>query len=233
MDLMASDGVRELRLEDAALRGWHECFGTTISGYKLEACISIDATGDEIEMELVVTVGGTSYSFRETLDGNQCFNVSIVGPLSLEACVSKWAVKDDSVSFTLTVYVSAFIKVKLYEGQLTIPFSDNQHVAALAAASVETPEQLIHLLTLLGSIEQNAFAGDSRALEEGNACGCGCGGDASSSRLGACPPNDNTLGSCFAGTKIMPGSYTCANCCSQKGATGWINPSTREFFSCR
>jgi hypothetical protein len=233
---MAPGDVRQLRLEDAAVRGWQQCFGTTVGGYKVEACVSIDATEDEIEMELVVTVGGVTYRFHETLDGNQCFRVSIVGPLSLEACISKWTVEEDSVSFTLAVFVSAVIRVKLYEGQLTIPFYDKEHVRALDSASVKNPEQLMHLLALLSSIEQNAFVGGRPELGSPAGCGCGCGGDAtagaSSSAPGLCPPNDSTLGSCFAGATLIPGSYTCASCCGKAGATGWVNPLTKQFYSC-
>lgn len=223
---MAKSETRRLKLSDAALVGWERCFETSIAGYELGLCLTLAAKGDgEVMATITVKVLGNTYRFEESFDGNQCFNIGIVGPLDVEICVSNWTINQGNVTFTLSIYASVFYKIKIWSGSISLPLPETEHIASLAATPAATPQEVMHLMALLGALQQ---AGDVHV----GSCTCE-GGHVVAAPQGTanCPSPDNKPGICFETMGKIP-NMNCAACCALRTATGWFNPATGHLVTC-
>jgi hypothetical protein len=225
-----SSNTRRLKLAEAKLIGWEQCFGTSVGGYKLEICIAFSVVGDQVTMELAVVVGGSRYAFHESISGNQCFSLPVLG-FEIEPCVSNWEIGQQSVSFTLTVSIVVFFKVKVFEERITIPLPEPEEVGRLAELKANSPQELLHALALLSSVETGAPG--AGAASGGCACGCGAAAGAAAGRGAQCPPNPNLIGPCYEGSgNQIPGKWNCAACCALRNAEWWRNPQTGALVNC-
>jgi hypothetical protein len=217
--------AKQLTLSEASIVGWEKCIKASVLSLTLEVCISFSVVNDAITMELAVVVNGTRYKFTESISGNQCFSIPILG-FELETCISKWVIGQSSVSFTLTIYVVVFLKVKIFEEQVTLPLPSAEEAAALESVKVSSPQELTHLLGLVSSV-QVSDDGSSQHAAEG---GCGCGGSAASAQISECPPNTGLIGSCYEPSgRQIPGRFNCAACCALRAAGFWVGPEGKLY----
>jgi hypothetical protein len=222
---MASD-AKQLRLSEASVVAWEKCLNTSIGSYTLEVCIAFSVRNDQVTMELAVVVNGTRYSFTQEISGNQCFTIPIIG-FELETCISNWTISQNSVAFTLKAWIVALIKIKLYEGEVKIPLGlpDADELATFDAVQVATPQDLVHLLSLVASVQ---------AQPDSPHDGCNCGSAETPATVPTgCPPNNNEIGKCYEpnGTPI-PGRFNCAACCGLRAAGYWVSP-TNVRYNCK
>jgi hypothetical protein len=216
----------QLRLSQASVVGWQKCITVSVLGYSLELCIGFSVLNDQITMELAVVVNGQRYVFHETISGNQCFSIPILG-FELETCISKWVVNQDTVTFTLSIYVVAFIKVKIFEEQITLPLPEAEEIAALESIRASDVQELTHVLGLFAS---------TRAIEVGASThgsadtGCSCGERSGEAVPGNCPP-PSVVGSCYEPSgQPIPGKFNCAACCGLRAAGFWVGPEGKVVF---
>lgn len=216
----------QLRLSQAGVVGWQKCLNVSVLGFSLELCIGFSVVNDQITMELAVVVNGTRYVFHETISGNQCFSIPILG-FELETCISKWTINQDTVSFTLTIYVVAFIKVKVFEEQITLPLPEAEEIATLESTRATDAQELAHVLGLFAS----THAVDVAAPTHGSAdTGCSCGEAKGTAVPANCPP-PSVLGSCYEPSgRPIPGRFNCAACCALRAAGFWVGPDGKVVF---
>lgn len=149
-----------LGLKDAVLQGWKRCVGLNIPIVgRIEVCLEIDAApSGQITITLEVAVGGHRWKWPIHLDGDKCIKVSVVGPLSVEICVTGWKVEAHAVSFHLQVYAIVHIPIfgdkrfTLIDQAVSIPLPLAEEVESLEAVPAE--DSLLTLALLATEVEE-------------------------------------------------------------------------------
>jgi hypothetical protein len=220
--------TRQLSLAAASLVGWERCFSASVWGTRIGVCVTLAADGrGEVMARLTVKVFGHSYAIEETFNGNQCFEIPIVTGVAVKLCALSWSVGEHSVTFTLKLAVTLLgYSITLYQGQITLPIPVVEEIEQLTATPVSGPQELAHLLALLGSVER----GGTGAADAGaSAQPCGCGGTAEPADTPArepCVGASPYAGSCWFPGGSQPVIMTCRRCCAE-GGESWARQAER------
>jgi len=229
---MSTVETRQLTLAAARLLGWERCFEASIWMASIKVCASVTADErGEVTVRLTITVFGRSYVIEHTFNGNQCLEIAIVSGVALKICVLNWRINEDSVMFKLTLGVTLLgYPITLFEGEISVPIPVVEELERLTEAQVSSPQELAHLLALLGSVQLTELSDAGAAGAGVGAQPCRCGGGAEPAR-DPCEAASPYAGSCYFEGQPTPALMTCRRCCAA-GGESWRGPNG-ELVTCR
>lgn len=204
--------TRQLTLADARLLGWERCFEASIWMTSIKVCASVTASErGEVTVRLTITVFGRSYVVEHTFDGNQCLEITLLTGVALKLCVLNWRTNEQSVMLKLVLAVTLLgIPITLFEGEISVPIPVVEELERLTAAQVSSPQDVAHLLGLLGSVRQ----GSGGAAQP---CTCGGAHGSEAPAVPICRGVSPGLGTCWFPGEPRPVYLTCRRCCEDGG----------------